>query len=56
MAGDPADVVVSPRLASLGLLDFHRAEEAIKEGARAMSAALDDLQVLGLEPQAGHHA
>jgi len=32
MAGDPADIVLSPRLSELGLLDFHRASEAIKEG------------------------
>lgn len=32
MAGDPPDIVLSPRLSELGLLDFHRALEAIKEG------------------------
>ena len=32
MAGDPPDVLVTPRLGHLGLLDFHRAEEAIAEG------------------------
>ena len=40
MAGDPPDVLVAPRLAHLGLLDFHRAAEAIKEGERAVEAAL----------------
>ena len=35
MAGDPPDVLVTPRLGHLGLLDFHRAEEAIAEGRRA---------------------
>jgi NTE family protein len=44
MSGDPPDVIVSPRLAQLGLLDFHRSEEAIAEGKRAMEAALPDLQ------------
>lgn len=32
MAGDPPDVVLSPRLGKLGLLEFDRAEEAIAEG------------------------
>jgi NTE family protein len=36
MAGDPPDVVVAPRLAHLHLLDFHRADEAIEEGRRAV--------------------
>ncbi|MBR4747313.1 MAG: patatin-like phospholipase family protein [Desulfovibrio sp.] len=38
MAGDPPDVLVTPRLGHLGLLDFHRAEEAIAEGRRATEA------------------
>jgi NTE family protein len=36
MAGEPADLVVAPQLAHLGLLDFQRAEEAIEEGRRAV--------------------
>lgn len=36
MAGEPADLVIAPRLAHLRLLDFHRAEEAIEEGRRAV--------------------
>jgi NTE family protein len=43
MAGEPPDVIVAPRLAQLGLLDFHRAEEAIAEGERAAEAALPNL-------------
>ena len=43
MAGDPPDVIVAPRLAHLGLLDFHRTREAIDEGERAMEAALPSL-------------
>ena len=52
MAGEPPDVVVAPRLAGIGLLDFHRADEAIREGERAMVAALDSLAVLGIETAA----
>ena len=44
MAGDPPEVVVTPQLAHLGLLDFHRASEAIAEGRRAMEQALPQLQ------------
>lgn len=33
MAGDPPDVVLAPRLAHLGLMDFDHAEEAIAAGA-----------------------
>ena len=46
MAGDPPDVTVTPRLGHLGLLDFHRAAEAIEAGERAMEAALPALQAL----------
>jgi len=40
MAGEPPDVIVSPRLAHLGLLDFHRSRDAIPEGKRAMEVEL----------------
>ena len=53
MAGEPPDVIVAPRLAHVGLLDFHRAEEAIHEGERAMEAALGGLDVYGIETAVG---
>jgi len=53
MAGEPPDIIVAPRLAHIGLLDFDRAEEAIREGERAMDAALGGLAVLGVEAAAG---
>jgi NTE family protein len=46
MAGEPPDVIVAPRLAHLGLLDFHRAKEAIDEGRRATEAVLHSLRAL----------
>ena len=49
MAGEPPDVVVSPRLAHLALFDFHRASEAIEEGRRAMASVLDNLRVFGVD-------
>lgn len=48
MAGEPPDVIVAPRLAHLGLLDFHRAKEAIDEGKRAVEAVLHNLRTLGI--------
>lgn len=46
MAGEPPDAIVTPHLAHLGLLDFHRAGEAIEEGERAVIAALPSLNAL----------
>lgn len=51
MAGDPPDLVVAPRLAHLRLLDFHRAQEAIDEGRRAVERVAPALGLLdALEP------
>jgi len=46
MAGDPPEVIVTPRLAHFGLLDFHRTREAIKEGERSVEAVLPSLNAL----------
>jgi NTE family protein len=46
MAGEPPDVLVAPRLASLRLLDFHRANEAIEEGHRAVERVAHNLGLL----------
>ena len=48
MAGEPPEVVIAPRLAHLGLLDFYRAAEAIEEGQKAAEGALPFLRQLGL--------
>lgn len=37
MAGEPPDVMISPRLGNIGLLEFDRAEDAIAEGELAVS-------------------
>jgi len=39
MAGDPPEMLVTPRLADFGLLDFERSAEAIEEGERALESA-----------------
>lgn len=44
LAGDPADVLISPRLAHIGMLDFHMAAEAIKEGEICVRKALDEIR------------
>lgn len=35
LAADPPDILISPHLAHIGLLEFNRAEESIEEGYRA---------------------
>ena len=44
LAGDPADVVISPKLAHIGLLDFHLADEAIEEGEQRTRRVIDDIR------------
>ncbi len=46
MAGEPADVVVAPRLAHFGLFDFHRAREAIDIGRHGVRTILHQLSLL----------
>jgi NTE family protein len=43
LAGDPPDLMISPRLADIGLFEFHRADEAIRRGAEATERALTEL-------------
>ncbi|MFP5403437.1 MAG: patatin-like phospholipase RssA [Gammaproteobacteria bacterium] len=44
LAGEPADVLIAPRLAELELMDFHRADLAIAAGRQAVATALPQLQ------------
>lgn len=44
LAGEPADVLISPRLAQLGLMDYHRGAEAIAEGEAAVELALPSIR------------
>ena len=41
LAGDPPDVLISPRLGHIGWFDFHRASEAIAVGAEAAEKAIE---------------
>lgn len=44
MAGDPPEVVITPRLSSIRLMEFDRAAEAIEGGIEAVSRAREDLE------------
>jgi NTE family protein len=43
LAGDPADVMITPRLGPVGMFDFHRAEEAIRLGAEAAEKSIESI-------------
>lgn len=43
LAGDPPDVMISPRLNHVGLFEFYRAEESIRAGEEATERALADI-------------
>jgi NTE family protein len=44
MAGDPADILVSPRVGHIGLLDFDRAAESIALGEEALEREVNYLR------------
>jgi NTE family protein len=54
LAGDPPDLLISPRVGQIGWFDFHRADDLIAHGARAAERAIDSIQeaIHILAPQA----
>src|SRR5690242_11169014 len=44
LAGDPPDILISPRVGQIGWFDFHRADELISHGMRAAERAIDSMQ------------
>ena len=44
LAGDPPDMIISPRLPAFGLFDFHRAEPLIEGGAAAARREIEELK------------
>ena len=44
MAGDPPDILLSPKLSHIGLLEFYRAEEAIEEGDKCVQRLLPEIK------------
>jgi NTE family protein len=55
LAGDPPDLLISPRVGQIGWFDFHRADDLIAHGARAAERAIDSIQeaIHILAPTAG---
>jgi NTE family protein len=50
LAGEPADVLIQPRLGGMGLFDFHRAAPAIAEGRAAVQYMMPAIKAqLGLD-------
>lgn len=46
LAGDPADIMIRPRLTDIALMDYHRAAMSIAEGQRAAEQALPEIKEL----------
>ena len=44
LAGDPPDLLITPRVGQIGWFDFHRADELIDHGARAAERAIVSIQ------------
>jgi NTE family protein len=44
LAGEPADILIRPRLSDIASMDYHRAAPAITEGQRAAEQALPELR------------
>ncbi len=44
LAGDPPDILLSPKLSHIGLLEFHRAAEAIEEGRRCVRSMWPEIE------------
>lgn len=46
LAGDPPDVTIAPKVGAIGLFDFHRAREAMAQGAKATEKQIDEIKAL----------
>jgi NTE family protein len=44
LAGDPPDMLITPRVGQIGWFDFHRADDLIAHGTRAAERAIDSIQ------------
>ena len=44
LAGDPPDLLITPRVGQFGWFDFHRADELIAHGTRAAERVLEQIQ------------
>ena len=46
MAGDPPDVLLSPKLSHIGLLEFYRGNEAIQEGINSVERKRAEIEFI----------
>lgn len=44
LAGDPPDIIITPRLGGMGLFDFHKSSFAITEGYEATRRQLEEIE------------
>jgi NTE family protein len=44
LAGDPPDLLISPRVGQIGWFDFHRADDLIAHGTKAAERAIESIQ------------
>ena len=44
LLADPPDILVLPKLAGIGLMEFNRADESIEEGKRSMDLMIPMLR------------
>jgi len=44
LAGDPPDLLITPRVGQIGWFEFHRADETIAHGTRAAERAIEAIQ------------
>ncbi len=52
MVGDPPEIIISPRLAHIGIIELYRAKEAIAEGENCVNRMMPEIRrVLGLEQE-----
>jgi NTE family protein len=58
LAGDPPDLLISPRVGKIGWFDFHRADDLIAHGTRAAERAIESIQeaIHVLAPGAGERS
>jgi len=53
MSDEPPDLLIEPRLASMGMLDFHRADQAFDAGREAVRDCRVQIEALGLAEARG---
>ncbi len=44
LESDPADIMIAPKVGNIGMLEFHRADDAIKEGHAKALDAVDEIR------------